>query len=65
MTELLQWLSLAILFAITGGFAFLYIRHGTRVRPDPTRRHEDGVFSTIGVGSGGMSDGGGSGSGND
>jgi hypothetical protein len=53
VTELLQRLSLAILFAITGGFAFLYIRHGTKVRPD----HRCWPDS--------MSDGGGSGSGND
>lgn len=41
MTELLQWLALAILLLIFGAFAFLYVRHGAKVKPDRNRKNED------------------------
>ncbi len=56
MTELLPWLSLAILFAIIAGLAFLYIRHGTKIRRDSNRRHEDGLKHAIGSESGSGND---------
>ena len=56
MTELLPWLSLATLLAIIGGFVFLFVRHGSKVRRDPNRRHEDGVDTAIGIDSGPSND---------
>jgi hypothetical protein len=56
VTGLLPWLSLAILFAIIAGFAFLYIRHGAKIRRNSNRRHEDGLKDTIGSESGSGND---------
>jgi hypothetical protein len=51
VTAILQWLSLAIVLLIFASFAFLYIRHGTKVQPDPDRKAGDGL-SGIGSDSG-------------
>jgi hypothetical protein len=62
---LLQWLALAILLTIIGAFAYLYVRHGVKVKPDPERRHEDGVFTTQGLDASSTHGGGGSDGGNE
>jgi hypothetical protein len=41
VTELLPWLSLAILLAIIAGFALLYVRHGVKVKPDQNHKPSD------------------------
>lgn len=63
MTAVLQWLSLAILLTIFGGFAFLFIRHGTKVKADPSGSVGEGYLGgdATGHGSAGGSEGGGSG----
>ncbi len=53
MTAVLQWLSLAILLAIVGGFAFLFIRHGTKVKPSG---NSDGGYPGVGQDGGGSGD---------
>jgi hypothetical protein len=41
VTELLAWLSLAILLLIIGVFVFAYIRHGVKIKPDRNRKNDD------------------------
>ncbi len=41
MTAVFQWLALAVLLLIIGAFAFVYVSHGVKVKPDPNRKHED------------------------
>jgi hypothetical protein len=41
VTALLQWLALAILLLIFVAFAFLYVRHGVKVKPDQDHRPSD------------------------
>ena len=55
---LLQWLALAILLSIFASFAFLYIRHGTKVRTDPDHNSGDGNITQGGAFTGTMDSGG-------
>jgi hypothetical protein len=60
MADTLGWISFAALVAMIGGLAFMFLRHGSKVRPDPDRRHEDGVFNAVGADTPSVSSGGGS-----
>ena len=41
MTELFQWLALVALLLIIGALAFVFVRHGVKVKRDPNRKTED------------------------
>ena len=47
-----QWIAAAILLLVFGGLLFAFLRHGSRIKPDPDRRTEDWRKTTQG-GSGG------------
>ncbi|MGO3928300.1 hypothetical protein [Rhodopseudomonas pseudopalustris] len=36
-----QWIGLAGLFVLIGGVAWAYLRHGTRIKSDDSRKTED------------------------
>jgi hypothetical protein len=41
VTTLSQWLALAFLLLIIGAFAFAFVRHGVKVRPDQNHKPSD------------------------
>jgi hypothetical protein len=38
---MLQLAALILLIAIVGGLLFLFLRSGTKIKPDPDRKNED------------------------
>ena len=38
---ILQLAALILLIAIVGGLLFLFLRSGTKIKPDPDRKNED------------------------
>jgi hypothetical protein len=38
---MLQLAALILLIAIVGGLLFLFLRSGTKIKPDPNRKNED------------------------
>jgi hypothetical protein len=43
-----QWLGLLFMLSIIGGITYLYLRKGTKIKPDGTRKTEDWPRITLG-----------------
>jgi hypothetical protein len=38
---ILQWVALELLIGMVGGLLYLFLRSGTKIKPDPNRKNED------------------------
>jgi len=38
---ILQWTALVLLIGMVGGLLYLFLRSGSKIKPDPDRKNED------------------------